>query len=105
MNNSTESGMIRGGDKMSERAGFTYPHPDDMPRVVAEACWDIYWGRNLDAASRVLRNKYGTIEWVYKMAEEVCSVNELPFNAVVKRKLRSAFTGIPIEDLRKRKPK
>jgi hypothetical protein len=74
-----------------------------MPRAVAEACWDVYWGNNLPAASRLLRDKYGTIEWVYKMAEEVHSVNGIPFNAEAKRKLRSAFTGVPIEDLRKRK--
>ena len=90
---------------MSERAGFTYPHPDDMPRVVAEACWDVYWGREPQRAGKVLRDKYGTIEWVYKMAEEVHSVNGIPFNAEAKRKLRSAFTGGPIEELRKRKPK
>jgi hypothetical protein len=88
---------------MSDRAGFTYPHPDDMPRSVAEACWDVYWGHNLEAASKLLRNKYGTIEWVYKMAEEVHSVNGIPFNAAAKQKLRSAFTGVPIADLRKRK--
>lgn len=87
------------------RVGFTYPHPDDMPRAVAEACWDVYWGQNLSAASRVLRDKYGTIEWVYRMAEEVCSVNGLTFNADAKRKLRSAFTGVPITELRKRKRK
>lgn len=90
---------------MSERAGFTYPHPDDMPRSVAEACWDVYWGREPERAGRLLRDKYGTIEWVYRMAEEVCSVNGLTFNAEAKRKLRSAFTGVPIEELRKRKPK
>ncbi len=88
---------------MSDRIGFTYPHPDDMPRAVAEACWDVYWGHNLEAASKLLRNKYGTIEWVYKMAEEVHSVNGIPFNAAAKQKLRSAFTGVPIADLRKRK--
>ena len=90
---------------MSDRSGFTYPHPDDMPRVVAEACWDVYWGRNLETASRVLRDKYGTIEWVNRMAEEVCSVNGLTFNAEAKRKFRSAFTGVPIDKLRRRKPK
>ena len=90
---------------MSERVGFTYPHPDDMPRVVAEACWDIYWGLEPDQAGKVLRAKYGTIERVFKMAEEVHEVNGLPFNAEAKRKLRSAFTGVPIADLRKRKPK
>ena len=88
---------------MSDRAGFTYPHPDDMPRAVAEACWDIHWGHNLETASKLLRGKYGTIEFIYKMAEEVHIVNGIPFNAEAKRKLRSAFTGIPIEDLRKRK--
>lgn len=88
---------------MSDRPGFTYPHPDDMPVSVAEACWDVYWGLNLPVASKLLRNRYGTIEWVFKLAEEVCTVNGLPFNAEVKRRYRSAFTGIPIEDLRKRK--
>lgn len=90
---------------MSARVGFVYPHEDDMPRSVAEACWDVYWGINVEPAAKLLRSKYGTIEWIYKMAEEVCSVNGLPFNAEAKRKLRSAFTGIPVEELRKRKPK
>lgn len=88
---------------MEGRAGFTYPHSDDVPPSVAEACWDIHWGRNVEAASKLLRGKYGTIEWVFKMAEETHIVNGLPFRADEKRKLRSAFTGVPIEDLRKRK--
>jgi len=88
---------------MDTRAGFTHPNPDDVPAQVAEACWDIYWGNNLDRASKLLRGKYGTVEFIYKMAEEVHVVNGIPFNAEAKRKLRSAFTGIPIEDLRKRK--
>jgi hypothetical protein len=39
------------------------------------------------------------------MAEEVHVVNGKPFDAPEKRKVRSAFTGVPIADLRKRKKK
>jgi hypothetical protein len=87
------------------RLGFTYPNPDDMPQRIAEAFWDIHKGDNLDKASRTIKNFFGTIEWVYRMAEEVHVVNGKPFDAPEKRKVRSAFTGIPIADLRKRKKK
>lgn len=88
---------------MSNRLGFTYPNPDDMPSRIAEALWDIHKGQNLDTAAKTIRNFFGTIEWVYRMAEEVHVVNGRAFDATEKRKVRSAFTGIPIEDLRKRK--
>lgn len=88
---------------MSTRLGFTYPNPDDMPSRIAEAFWDIHKEQNLAAAGRTIRSFFGTIEWVYRMAEEVHVVNGRPFDAAEKRKVRSAFTGIPVADLRKRK--
>ena len=89
----------------TNRLGFTYPNPDDMPGRIAEAFWDIHKGQNLEPAAKTIRSFFGTIEWVYRMAEEVHVVNDRTFDAAEKRKVRSAFTGVAIEDLRKRKKK
>ena len=87
----------------SIEARLAYPNPDDIGPRLAEAIWDIHRGQNLEAASKYIRGFFGTIEWVLRSAEEVYSVNSLKFNAAEKLKFKSAFTGVPIEELKKRK--
>ena len=84
-------------------ARLSYPNPDDVPPRVAEAIWDIHREQNVDAASKYLRGFFGTIEWVLRTAEEVFEVNSLKLNAAEKLKLRSAFTGVPAAELKRRK--
>lgn len=82
---------------------LAYPNPDDVSPRLAEAIWDIHRQQNLEASSKYVRGFFGTIEWVLRTAEEVYEVNSLKFNAAEKLKFKSAFTGVPIEELKKRK--
>jgi hypothetical protein len=85
------------------KATMAYPNPDDVQPRLAEAIWDIHRGQNLEAASKYIKGFFGTIEWVLRTAEEVYEVNSLKFNAAEKLKFKSAFTGVPVTELKRRK--
>lgn len=87
------------------KAAMAYPNPDDVPAPLAEAIWQIHRGENLEAASKFIRRYFGTLEWVIRTAGEVYEVNSLSLNAAEKRKLESAFTGVSVEELKKRRKK
>lgn len=82
---------------------MVYPDPDDVTSKLAEALWDIHWGIEVPTAARYVKGYFGTFEWVLRAAETLYEVNSMKLDAAAKRRLESAFKGIPEEELKKRK--
>jgi len=80
----------------STRPGLTHPDPRECPQTVAEAIWDIRNRQDGFHTHKLLREKYGTVDFYMLAVEMVYEVNSWTLSTVDKKNFRKIYRETPV---------
>jgi len=75
------------------RPGFEYPSSDDCPRTIAEAVYDVRYGRSDERTHNYLKNFWGTPDYLVQAVDYVYKANGWAFDRKEKKIFRDIFRG------------